>query len=136
MAAKILLIDDDIEIRRNIRGALIGEAYEIIEAHDGDRAAELLKSRFDLVITDFVHPGMDGLKLVEYIRGKWPETPIVFMTAYLSPNSAEALLQGKAEFIAKPFQLDALVRIVRRLGLQVGSPILVCLTGLQQAGVS
>jgi two-component system, cell cycle sensor histidine kinase and response regulator CckA len=136
MAAKILVVDDDVDIRRNIRGALLGEAYEIIEAGDGDRAVELLNGRFDLVITDFVHPGMDGLKLVKYIRAKWPETPIIFMTAYLSPNAAEALLLGTAEFMAKPFQLAALLRTVRRLMLQVSSPVVAYLTILQQAGVN
>ena len=136
MAAKILLVDDDIETRRNICGALLGEAYEVTETGDGDRAVELLKGRFDLVITDFVHPGIDGLKLVEYIRARWPETPIILMTAYLSPNAAKTLLHGMAEFIAKPLQLDALVQTVRRLMLQVSPSVLVYLTILQHAAVS
>jgi DNA-binding response OmpR family regulator len=129
MAAKILLVDDDPKIRSQIGDALRKEHYEIHEAADGDQALNLLNRRFDLVVTDFVHPGLDGLKLVEHIRVKWPTTPVVFITAYLSPNAARALLREGAEFIAKPIDLPVLVATVRRLlGSKIVSPVLACLT--------
>jgi DNA-binding NtrC family response regulator len=129
MAAKVLLVDDDIEIRSNIRDALRSEHYEVDETGDGDEAVKLLNRRFDLVVTDFVHPGLDGLKLVEHIRSKWPTTPIVFMTAYISPNAAQALLCGGAEFISKPIDLAILLETIRRLlKAKILSSVLACLT--------
>jgi DNA-binding response OmpR family regulator len=129
MAAKILLVDDDIELRRNIGAALRQDGYEVDEAGDGDQAVKLLKQPFDLVVTDFVHPGLDGLKLVEHIRSKWPRTAIVFMTAYLSSNAAGALLRGGAEFMPKPIDVAVLLATVRRLlQSKIVSSVLACLT--------
>jgi DNA-binding NtrC family response regulator len=115
MMEKILVLEHEASVRKSICDALRAEGYEITETGDGDRAVELLNDRFDLVIADFVHPGVDGLKLTEYIHNKWPRTPIIFMTAYLSAHAAEALLQRRAEFLPKPVDLAALLGTVRRL---------------------
>jgi DNA-binding NtrC family response regulator len=124
---KILVLDDERSLRDSICDALRAEGYALTETGDGDRGKELLNDRFDLVITDFVHPGVDGLKLVEYIDSKWPGTPIIFMTAYLSQSAAAALLQGRAEFFPKPINLASLLQMVRQLLSKVASPVLACL---------
>jgi DNA-binding NtrC family response regulator len=115
MTEKILLLEHEPPLRKAIGDALRAEGYAVTETGDGDRALELLNDRFDLVIADFVHPGVDGLKLNKYIHAKWPQTGIIFMTAYLSAYAAEALLQGRAEFLPKPINLAALLGMVRRL---------------------
>jgi DNA-binding response OmpR family regulator len=128
MTEKILVLEDESSLRTSICDGLGAEGYQVVETGDGDRAVELLHARFDLVITDFVHPGLDGLKLVEYIHIRWPHTPIIFMTAYLAPNAAGALLQGRAEFVSKPIDVASLVAMVKRLLSRVASPVLACMT--------
>jgi CheY-like chemotaxis protein len=113
--SKILLLEHDSSTRKSISDQLRAHGYEVTETDDGDRAVELLTDRFDLVITDFVHSGVDGLKLVEYIRSKWPQTPVIFTSAYLSVSAAAALLEGRAEFLSKPIDLVALPGTVKRL---------------------
>jgi DNA-binding NtrC family response regulator len=132
MTEKILVLDDELSLRNSICDALRAQGYDVTDTGDGDRAVELLNGRFDLVITDFVHPGVDGLKLVEYIQHKWPRTHIIFTTAYLAPHAAGALLQGRAEFLSKPIDLAALLGIVRRLLSKVASPVLACVSVLHQ----
>lgn len=115
MTEKILLLEHEPPLRKSIGDALRAAGYEVTETGNGDRAVELLNDRFDLVIADFVHPGVDGLKLIKYIHAKWPQTGIIFMTAYLSAHAAEALLERRAEFLPKPVNLGALLEMVRRL---------------------
>jgi DNA-binding NtrC family response regulator len=116
MAQKILVVEDDVIIRTSIRDVLKKEGYEVEEASDGAQAVGLLHARrFDLVISDFVMPRMDGLKVVEQVHSMSPQTPVIFLTGYLSRKSAEALLHGMAEFIQKPVTFELLVAMVQRL---------------------
>lgn len=116
MAEKILVVEDDAIIRTSIREVLQKEGYEVEEASDGAQAVGLLNHRrFDLVISDFVMPHMDGLKVVEQVHSISPQTPVIFLTGYLSRKSAEALLRGMAEFIQKPVTFELLLGMVQRL---------------------
>ncbi|MGH7824046.1 MAG: response regulator [Candidatus Binatia bacterium] len=116
MAEKILVVEDDIIIRESIREVLRTEGYEVEEASDGAQALGLLKNRrFDLVISDFVMPRMDGLKVVEEVHSTSPQTPVIFLTGHLSRKSAEALLNGMAEFIQKPVTFELLLSMIQRL---------------------
>jgi CheY-like chemotaxis protein len=90
--------------------------YQVTEAKDGPQAVEVMATqRFDLVITDFSMPHLDGLRLLEEIRAFWPKIPVIFMTGYLSKRAAQVLLHGRAEYIAKPISFEALLVTVQRL---------------------
>jgi CheY-like chemotaxis protein len=116
MADQILLVENDSIIRKSIGDFLQGSGYEVTEARDGPQAIEVLATRrFDLVITDFSMPHLDGLRLLDEIRAFWPNIPVIFMTGYLSKKAAQVLLHGRAEYIAKPISFEALLSIVRRL---------------------
>jgi len=116
MAEKILVVEDDVVIRESISQLLQREGYLVDEASDGAQAVGLLNQRrFDLVISDFVMPRMDGLKVVEQVHALSPQTPVIFLTGYLSRKSAEALLHGMAEFIQKPVIFELLLAKVQRL---------------------
>jgi CheY-like chemotaxis protein len=92
------------------------EGHQVFEASDGAEALELLYAqRFDLVITDFVMPRLNGLKFVEQLHSLQPRLPIVFITGYLSGISGKAILDNVAEIIQKPFEPDLLRSTVRRL---------------------
>jgi CheY-like chemotaxis protein len=116
MAEKILVVEDDVVIRKSISQTLQEEGYEVDEASDGAQAVGLLNERrFDLVISDFVMPRMDGLKVVEQVHSISPQTPVIFLTGYLSRKSAESLLHGMAEFVQKPVTVELLLAKVQRL---------------------
>ena len=116
MVANVLVVEDDRLNRHLICKVLRNEGHQIVEASDGAEALELLYAqRFDLVITDFVMPRLNGLKLVEHLHLLQPRLPIIFITGYLSTVSGKAILDNVAEFLPKPFELDVLRSTVQRL---------------------
>jgi CheY-like chemotaxis protein len=112
----ILLVEDHAISRYAIARILRNESHDVIEAADGNEALALLaKLRFALVITDLVMPNLDGLGLVAQIFGKWPDTPILLMSTYLSVEAGKLVSAGLAEFIYKPIDMPAFIAIVLRL---------------------
>jgi CheY-like chemotaxis protein len=113
---KILLVEDESITRASLADLLRKESYDIEEARDGAEASELFeKQRFDLVITDLVMPQLNGFKLIASVRSKSPKTPVILITAYLSPDSGKAVVQGQAELITKPIEPDILLSTVKHL---------------------
>ena len=107
---------EDDRLNRNLICKVLRDEGHLVEANDGAEALELLyEQRFDLVITDFVMPRLNGLKFVEHLHPLQPRLPIIFITGYLSPISGKAILDNVAEFLPKPFELDVLRSTVQRL---------------------
>jgi DNA-binding response OmpR family regulator len=116
MAASILVIEDDSLIRGLICKMLGKEGYQVVEASNGAQALKLLSlQRFDLVITDFVMPKLNGPKLVKELHSVHPRIPIILMTGYLSVIKSKAILDGEAEILPKPFELAVLRSTIQRL---------------------
>jgi CheY-like chemotaxis protein len=116
MAANVLVVEDDRLNRNLICKVLRNEGYRVVEASDGAEGLDLLYAQhFDLVITDFVMPRLNGLKLVEQLHPLQPQLPIIFITGYLSAISRKAILDNVAEVIPKPYELDVLQSTVQRL---------------------
>ena len=111
----ILLVEDEAITRSAFADALRMEGEKVIQAADGIRALSLLdKSHVDLVITDLVMPKLTGFDLVGQIRSKWPQIPILIISAYISQD-AERISDGNAEFMYKPIDPPDLIATVRRL---------------------
>jgi CheY-like chemotaxis protein len=116
MAANVLVVEDDRLNRNLICKVLRNEGHQVFEACDGAEALELLYAqRFDLVITDFMMPRLNGLKLVEQLHPLQPQLPIIFITGYLSAISGKAILDNVAEVIPKPFEPGVLRSAVQRV---------------------
>ena len=116
MAANILVVEDDRLNRDLICKVLRQEGHRVVEACDEAVALEILQMfRFDLVITDFVMPKLNGIKFVEQLHSLQPRLPIVFVTGYLSAISGKAILDEVAEILRKPFEPDLLRSTVQRL---------------------
>ena len=116
MATNILVVDDDRLNRQLISKVLRQEGYQVVEACDGALALEILQMlRFDLVITDFVMPKLDGIEFVEQIHTLQPRTPIIFITGFVSVFSGEAILEEVTEVLPKPFELGVLRSTVQRV---------------------
>jgi len=116
MAANILIVEDDLLNRDLICKVLRKEGHQVVEACDGAIALEILQVLpFDLVITDFVMPKLNGIEFVEHLHSLQPRIPIIFITGFLSVISGKTILDDVAEVLAKPFELDVLRSTVHRL---------------------
>lgn len=111
MKTRLLLIEDDPGTGAALQKVLRGEGYEVslfTRGDDGLAAAE--REEFDLVLTDFRLPGLDGLELVNRLHGARPRLPIILMTAHGTTETAiEATKRGACEYLTKPFEADTLL---------------------------
>jgi CheY-like chemotaxis protein len=116
MAANVLVVEDDLLNRDLICKVLRKEGHQVVEACDGAIALEILQVLpFDLVITDFVMPKLNGIEFVEHLHSLQPRIPIIFITGFLSVISGKSILDDVAEVLAKPFELDVFRSTVHRL---------------------
>jgi CheY-like chemotaxis protein len=112
----ILLVEDEAPARHAFAQILRNHGHEVVEAADGQEALELLEQYdFDLVITDLAMPKVTGFGLAAQMRVKWPDIPILLLTAYLSPDASRALLRKNVEFLPKPVDHNELIARVERL---------------------
>lgn len=113
--AKILLIEDDQDIREGVRILLESESYAVTEADSGVAGLRLLTGDTDLVILDVMMPGMSGLKTCEEIR-KTSYVPILFLTAKAQESDKLiGLMAGGDDYLAKPFSYAELLGRVKAL---------------------
>ncbi len=113
---RILVVDDEEKIRRSLRGVLSDEGYEVSEAADGLAALAVLEAEEpDLVILDVWLPEMDGLALLERIRERRRDLPAIVICGHANVEAAvRATRLGAADFIEKPFSLEALLGSISR----------------------
>ena len=106
----ILIVDDDAGLRRFVRAALENAGYAVEEAGDGAEAVRLLtNSRYELLLTDIVMPGMDGLKLAAEAHHLDPGLRVIFMTGFTTQYQDE--LSGSV-CLSKPFDSATLLLAV------------------------
>ena len=112
--SKILIVDDELNIRRILQMAFEKIGHEVLVAEDAHNALQLLSQHnFDLVITDVTMPGMNGYELQKIVHENQPDVPVIIMTAYGTiPQAVAAIRNGAFEYVTKPFDLDQLKRIV------------------------
>ena len=111
---RLLIAEDDLALSALLEEFLSGFGYEILLCHRGDDAIKhLKKEHFDLVLTDIVMPGADGLSLLAEVYDKPLKTLVILMTGYSGVEDAiHAVEKGAYDFVSKPFQLPELrVRI-------------------------
>ncbi len=113
---RILLVDDEEDLTWSISRSLTknNNMLEVICVNSGDKALEALnESTFDLVISDLRMPGMNGLALLEQVRQNHPETKMIIMTAYGSPDIEQKIRNTKdAYYIEKPFDIHELKKLI------------------------
>ena len=117
MSAKILIVDDEKNVRLNYRLTLETEGYEIFEAASATNALEQLVERsFDLAILDMRMPAMDGLQLLAKMREVGITVPAMIVTAYSDvPHAVKAMKLGAIDFLQKPLRPKDLRRIVAEI---------------------
>ena len=110
---RLLLVDDEPNIRRILQVAFEKAGYHVNAAEDGRTALELQRNQeHDCVLTDVTMPGMTGYELLREIRSV-SESPVVMMTAFGTiPQAVQAIRDGAFEYVTKPFDLDQLKKVV------------------------
>ena len=112
----ILIVDDEKNYPLVLSAVLQDEGFETLTANSGDEALGILDhSDIDLVLTDMKMPKMDGIELLERIKLKDAELPVIMMTAHGTVEKAvEAMQKGAYNYILKPFDNDRLVIYVNK----------------------
>lgn len=115
--ARIMVVDDDPDIRELIRVYLAGEGLGVIEARNGQEALKLIEStRVDLVVLDVMMPLMDGWDLCRELRSHYSDLPLVMVTAKSeSAHKLKGFQLGTDDYVVKPFDPVELVMRVKAL---------------------
>lgn len=113
--ARILVADDELSMREFLKILLEKEGHEVSCAEDGEKAFSLFKSdSFDLLVADIKMPKMDGLELLKRVKDTRPQTTVVMITAYASPEDAiTAMKAGAYDYLTKPFKLKEIKSVIR-----------------------
>lgn len=114
---RILVVDDDAELRETLQEALEGENYQVSIGRNGDEGIRLAKEMdFDLIMLDLVMPGLSGMESLLLLRRDHPRVKIIMMTAFSTiENAVEAMRRGADDYLTKPFRLDEMITGVKRL---------------------
>lgn len=118
---KILLVDDEDHLQEVLGLLLELDGHQVTTAFSGEQALERAKEKkFDLVITDYKMPGMNGMDVVRSIKKENPDTSVVMITGYPTEDTEkEAQKLGVDEYVAKPFHMDKMREIIRRISYKV-----------------
>ena len=113
---RILLAEDDDSLRGFLARALERAGYEVTSCADGEEAAAVLDEQWDLLLTDIVMPGMDGIEVARLAHQRHPDLRIMFITGF----AAVALAAGEsapagAKVLSKPIHLREIVTEVERM---------------------
>ena len=116
-AERLLIVDDDQAMRSALYESLSSCGYEVDTAENGaDALVKFKEGQFAVVVTDMRMPKMSGMDVLRGVKRISPKTPVILITAYGTVNTAvEAMKEGAAEFIMKPFSLDDLEFAVKNV---------------------
>ena len=118
---RILIIEDDVDIRDVLKLQLENAGYQVIEAKDGQEGIDLMKKgsnllQVGLIITDIRMPNVNGVEAIEYIKANAPSIPIMVVTGYPDTELAINLLQkGVKDYLVKPVEKDTLLGKVKAI---------------------
>lgn len=115
---RIMVVDDEVEVRKITRMCLEQVGYQVIEAENGEQAIQLIKEGdnpvlLDAIITDINMPKVNGLEAIHFFQREWPHVPLIVMTGEPQLESAKELLkQGIVDYLVKPVDKEKLVNTV------------------------
>lgn len=119
MLHKILVVDDEEEVRKTIRLQLNGTGLEVIEAEDGKKGIEVLDAEnvitVDAILCDVRMPNINGVEAVAYFRREYPHIPVIVLTGYPDVKLAvDFMKEGVFEYLVKPVEKEKLVEVVMK----------------------
>lgn len=112
---KILIVDDDAELRAHLLEILHDEGYETDSASSAKEALEKCQTReFDVVLMDFMMPRMSGIDALQELQKQQPKIKVIMITAFASvENAVEAIKRGASDYISKPFKIHNFLTTIR-----------------------
>ncbi len=117
---RVLVVDDEADLRKSARLILTKAGYDVIEAEDGEKAIQAVRSgdnplMLDAIIMDLVMPKVNGVEAIAYIRSQFRGVPILVLTGHPSIENATHLhKQGVVDYLVKPIVPDKLVAAVEK----------------------
>jgi two-component system chemotaxis response regulator CheY len=118
---KIMVVDDEEDVRETIKLQLEAENYNVIEAENGEEAIKLLRSEDNLmncglILCDIRMPKVNGIEYIDYLKEQAPGIPIVVITGYPDTELAVGLMnKGVKDYLVKPVESEKLLKIVNKL---------------------
>lgn len=119
MIHKILVVDDEEEVRNTIRLQLKDTGLEVVEAEDGKKGIEVLDAEnvitVDAILCDVRMPNINGVEAVAYFRREYPHIPVIVLTGYPDVKLAvDFMKEGVFEYLVKPVEKEKLVEVVMK----------------------
>jgi two-component system, NtrC family, response regulator PilR len=113
---RILVVEDDAEMRDLLSDELSEDGYEVTQAENGEEAAEKLSHAvFDVIITDIRMPKVSGMELLTSVTKTHSKTPVIMITAFGNPDTInDASEKGAFDYLGKPFKIQDLKNTVKR----------------------
>ena len=114
---KILVIDDEPVVLNSCRKVLEEDGFDVYLVPSADEALKAMKKEvFDLLLVDVKMPKHNGIYLMQKVKEKWPDVPIIVMSGYPTPDTiTDGAKMGADAFIAKPFTPDELLETIRQV---------------------
>ena len=117
---RILVVDDEADMRKSLRLVLTIAGYDVVEAENGEKAIEVIKSAeyahmIDTIICDIYMPKMNGLEAIAYFRAQFPSVPVIVLTGQTDRQWADLFFkQGVSDYLVKPIEPEKLTAAVRK----------------------
>jgi two-component system, chemotaxis family, chemotaxis protein CheY len=117
---RILVVDDEEQIRKVVGTVLRKSGFDVVEAEDGAKAIEVLNAgenpmMVDVIICDIRMPHVNGTEAIKYFRAQYPSVPIIVLTAYPDFQLATSMIKdGVADYLVKPVDRDKLLMAVKQ----------------------
>lgn len=117
---RILVVDDEADLRKSLRLILTKAGYDAVEAEDGEKAIEAIRSgdnplMVDTVICDLVMPKVNGMEAIAFFRSQFPGVPILVLTGHPNiDNASDLYKQGVVDYLVKPIVPEKLLAAVEK----------------------
>ncbi len=118
---RLMVIDDEPIVGKGLKRLLEKEGYDVKTFTEGSTAIEELEKKpFDIIITDLKMEGIDGMKILEIVREKNPDTKVIIITGFgKMETAAKAFKKGAFDFITKPFKINTLRQVIQKAEMEL-----------------
>jgi len=116
MPARVLIVDDETNLRKVLAATLKREGYDVVQAADGEQAIEIFdQGGIDIVVSDLVMPKVGGFEVLQHVLDQSPEVPVILITAHGTVDSAvQAIKTGAFDYVTKPFEQNELRQVIAK----------------------
>ncbi|WP_447973113.1 response regulator [Nitrospira sp. Kam-Ns4a] len=117
---RVLVVDDDLQVRKSVRLTLEKSDFEVVEAEDGQHAMQAIRFgdnplKVDTIVCDLVMPNVNGMQAVAFFRSQFPSVPVIVLTAHPTvENVSDLYKQGVVDYLIKPADPVRLLNSVKR----------------------